>query len=465
MRILLVTMLPPWPTKDGARQRTNLLHRALSAHGRVDTVVISRTGEQPTADQRDELEQRFGLIGWLNGTRIGHERPWRMLAGLGRSWPDRAAHLLGGWGLDYRPGSAASAWMRQRVAATPYDLIVSRYLWPAAHAGLIGRHPLIVDVDDLESQRLATQAASSDWGAGKRRWWQRRVRQIAAAERRALSQVDHVWLTKPQDASAVPGGSSEGSSEGSCGGTSGGCWSLLPNVPFVPEGQEPAPLPPSDTDAEAGSPCLLFVGSLDYAINVRAVDRFIERVWPKVRRGCPGARFRIVGNRMAEADHQRWAAEPGVEPVGFVEEVREAYREATLTVVPIWEGAGTKIKVLESLMLGRAVVTSSDALRGYEQHLHHGQSVWVAGDDAAFAEGCLALLQDPASRDRLVQAGRAQVLAHYSPRSFRSRVAQTVARVLGAALGSGVGSSDQEAGAAGDGSPVATVSDQPGSLS
>ena len=127
----------------------------------------------------------------------------------------------------------------------------------------------------------------------------------------------------------------------------------------------------------------------------------------------------------------RWGAVPGVDPIGFAEDLRQSYSDAALTVVPIREGGGTKIKVLESMMYGRACVCASHSLRGYEEVLKHNESIYVAPDDDALIEGCVSLLNAPAKRAELAKVGGQQVREHFSLDRFTNIVVESVDKVCG----------------------------------
>src|SRR5690606_21015222 len=122
------------------------------------------------------------------------------------------------------------------------------------------------------------------------------------------------------------------------------------------------------------SQVILTVSAMRFRVNEEAVDRFVQKIWPRIRAAAPQARFRIVGSQMTEAHRARWGAHAGVEVIGFVERLADAYGACALTVAPIFEGGGTKIKVLESLLYGRTCVVAPHAQRGYEHVLRHGES-------------------------------------------------------------------------------------------
>jgi glycosyltransferase involved in cell wall biosynthesis len=96
---------------------------------------------------------------------------------------------------------------------------------------------------------------------------------------------------------------------------------------------------------------------------------------------------------------------------GRVEDVRPLVSSADLSIVPLRIGGGTRLKILESLALERAVVSTGTGAEGLE--LEAGKEIALADEPQAFASAVRELLADPARRARMAQAGRARVLAQY----------------------------------------------------
>jgi len=408
-RILMVTSSMPWPPHGGGNQRTNLLYRALQARGEVDVVVISRYATFSDADKA-AVQRDFNVKGIFELRLPEYRLPWKLARALSPSLPHRLTHTLGGWGRDFAPDREVMRWIENQLMARPYDLVVGRYLWALSRSGMTGRLPTLLDVDDFETDVAETNLGARKLSSLKARWGARRVEQVRRAERRVLDGCDHLWVAKEEDLARVPHDRK----------------SILPNIPFVREGRSlPEACPPN-----AASKVVLMVGTLEHSVNVRAIEAFLADQWPAIRAAEPEAVFRLVGNGMTDAMKDAWGKVPGVEPVGFVDDLRTAYEACAFTVVPIWEGGGTKIKVLESLLYGRTCVVARHSLRGYESVLAHGESLYVADDRNALVAGCLELLRQPDARARLADRGRPLVTRHFSVERFQRTVHEAIDRVL-----------------------------------
>ncbi len=147
---------------------------------------------------------------------------------------------------------------------------------------------------------------------------------------------------------------------------------------------------------------LLFIGSFRHFPNVTAYRFFTEQVWPRVRDEFPGMRLTVVAGPdpltfwRAAAGTAAPAPDDRIRMLEFVRDVRPLYEEANLVVVPTLVSAGTNIKVLEAMAMQRAVLSTSSGCAGLG--LEHGDSVWVADDPEAFADGLRRLLRDETLR-------------------------------------------------------------------
>jgi polysaccharide biosynthesis protein PslH len=129
-------------------------------------------------------------------------------------------------------------------------------------------------------------------------------------------------------------------------------------------------------------------------------------VFPRVRRRHPGARLQIVGGGASPALAAVCRATDGVDLLGFVPDVFEVLRAATVFVCPMRQGTGIKVKLLEAMACGLPSVVSPLALEGVPE-AEDGRHLWVAATAEAFAAGLLELLGDAPLRRQLGERARA----------------------------------------------------------
>ncbi|MDX9974727.1 MAG: glycosyltransferase family 4 protein [FCB group bacterium] len=416
MRILLVTTNVPVPySRNGNAQRSTLLMEALSAFGEVDLFLIGNH-ELFEGDPYKKClgDTRFSVAGHAIIRYGRRAEPWNTAAKvLPGPFGGNIAKTLARRKGAYLADEKTRDWMIEKTQDGTYDLVVSRYLRTAMYVGLdaVRDVPVLVDVDDIDWRLLESMLTDQPWpGLGGRVGSNLSMRLVERLCRQALRQFTYLWSASDEDAATI--------GMDNC--------IVLPNIAYPWKKDRPANRP-----AVAQDPArLLFVGELGWAPNSEGIDRFVERIWPRVREACPEAVFEIVGQSMTPERRERWGKHPGVEPVGFVDDLNDAYARATFTLAPIYQGAGTNIKVLESLSFGRTVALSEHGLRGFHDHLHHRDTVWLGKTDEEFAEGCIELIRNPELRAAMEAKGREVIADHYSPEVFNRAVAEVVERVL-----------------------------------
>ncbi len=172
---------------------------------------------------------------------------------------------------------------------------------------------------------------------------------------------------------------------------------------------------------ESATPTLVFSGKMDYRPNVDALRWFLKDIWPKIRQEETRARLKIMGRSPTKALRRRDGRE-GVEVTGAVAEMRSHLLRATLYIAPLRMGGGTRLKLLEAMAAGCAILATPVAAAG----LPDAQDVLVlAEDEGGFASKACALLKDPDWRAQLGEAARAHVRQRYD----WSRVAPLVRAV------------------------------------
>ncbi len=409
LRILFISKILPIPPVIGGNQRTNLLMRALREVAEVDAIGLVR--HDIPKDTWVDLEKAWGFLGVFPAPLHSDRAPWRHIRPLAPKLVQRLAHNLGRRTLDYRSDPVTVERVKAATAGRSYDLAVGRYLLPTLQSGVADGLKTILDIDDLDTQVYATRL-NAPWETAASRWVIRRhLRQLERLLPSCLSRMQHLWLSNQTDLPLVQHHRNV---------------SVLPNIPFAFADRVPSPQPHPESDGRT----VMVVGSMNHGPNARGIDRLVTQVWPRVRQRCPNAVLRIVGSHTSDKQRRRWGAENGVEVAGFIPQLEEAYRKACFTVSPIYEGGGTKIKVIESLAYNRACVTTSHSLCGYEHILADGLAVRVADNDTEMADVIATLLTHPDEARRLAANGRQVVVEHFSFERFRSEVHQTIESTL-----------------------------------
>jgi glycosyltransferase involved in cell wall biosynthesis len=182
-----------------------------------------------------------------------------------------------------------------------------------------------------------------------------------------------------------------------------------PRVRVIPNGVELPPFPPQSGPPTDGHD-LVFVGEMSYPPNVDAVKFFARKILPGIRREISDARFLIVG-RNPDPSVRTLHDGSTIIVTGSVPDVEPYLRQATLVVVPIRFGGGTRLKILEAMAYRKAVVSTSAGAEGIEAE--SGSHLLLANDPRAFANACLRALRDENLRKNLTVAAYRLVSEKY----------------------------------------------------
>jgi len=152
-----------------------------------------------------------------------------------------------------------------------------------------------------------------------------------------------------------------------------------------------------------------FLGGMHWPPNAEGVSWFAEHVWPQVARQVPTAVLTVIGKGGAQAlpglDDTR------VEITGYVDDPRRYLAETAVFIVPLWSGAGMRVKILDAWCWGLPIVSTTIGAEGLAAR--HGENMLLADDGAAFADSVIRVFRDRRVADGLADGGRATVEDSY----------------------------------------------------
>src|SRR5579864_7971713 len=168
------------------------------------------------------------------------------------------------------------------------------------------------------------------------------------------------------------------------------------------------------------APTLLFQASLDWYPNRDAVQFFVESVFPLILKEVPGARFVVAGRNPPKDFMEKFKALHNVEFTGTVADMRPYLSSATLVVVPLRVGSGTRIKIVEACAAGKATVSTTLGAEGLD--VSNGEEIMLADEPKDFAASVVNLLRNPVRRHAIAQAGHAKIVERYSLPALRRSI-------------------------------------------
>jgi glycosyltransferase involved in cell wall biosynthesis len=163
--------------------------------------------------------------------------------------------------------------------------------------------------------------------------------------------------------------------------------------------------------------------------NRDAVEWFLEAIWPRIRARIPDARFFAVGTKPSQKVLDAASANIGVEAPGFVDDVRPWVARAGVYVVPLRVGGGTRLKMVDAMAQGKAIVATPVGAEGIDGR--DGEEFVLAAEPGAFADKVVALLGDAQERQRLGRAARLRAENKYAWPILGRELASIYARVVG----------------------------------
>jgi glycosyltransferase involved in cell wall biosynthesis len=283
------------------------------------------------------------------------------------------------------------------------DVVLVEHDWSAAwHRDLPDGLPRALTLQNLSWEYYARRAAAA--GGARAAALSLEARRFERFDRRHLGEYDLLLAMSEQDrvaAAAVTG----------------------TRVEVVPNGVDTAAAPGPEPGDDA--PLALFTGTLAYPPNAEALDWLLREIWPRVRDAQPAARLAVVGPDPPES--ARRLADESVELTGWVTDMRPWFERASVVVVPMRSGGGTRLKVLDGLASGRAMVSTTMGAEGIDAR--DGEHLLLADGTDAFTAAVLRLLGDAALRERLAAGGRRLAESVYDWRVVTDRFEQLLTEI------------------------------------
>jgi len=381
----------------GSSQRSAILIDALAQIGDVSLFVFGPSHRKPFLESAGYHVAATAEPTAQNQSKIG-----RVLLKLFPSNGEKIWRTLAGVKADFTPDPGLSEILDRVITTNHYDLIVGRYLIPSVKSGILELKypPVVIDVDDVDSKAVAAKIHSPASSLLLRVILKSRLSEVQQREKVLLSKATKLWFSNPSDLTYAHGRNAD----------------VIPNIPYeIPFRGE---LKHSNPDSKI----ILWVGSFNHRVNLEGVNLFLRHAWKSIHHANPEARFRIIGSHLPDVVRRKWNVIPGVDVVGFSESLHQHYADAALSIVPLMDGAGTKIKVLESLAFLRTCVVTRHSIAGFENLLRDRDSIRAVDDLNQFSSVIYELLNDPQIRHVMEERGRDVIEKHFTREAVRNNV-------------------------------------------
>jgi polysaccharide biosynthesis protein PslH len=297
--------------------------------------------------------------------------------------------------------------LRELLAAERYDLVQIENLHMAAYGAIAAEQglPVVLRQQNVESQ-LAERYARTQHGL-RRLYALIHAAKLRRYEASACARMDVCLAITPDDAERLR--------------------ALSPTIRVVtvPAGVDLDDFQPRPAGEEAAA--IVSVAAMDWPPNSDAIGWFSEQVLPLIRETHPAARLYIVGKNPPPAI-QALARLDYVTVTGFVDDVRAYFAKGAVFVVPLRSGGGMRVKILQAMAMGKAIVSTTIGAEGIAAE--DGEAICLADTPAAFAGQVSRLLGDAQLRRRIGGCAQRLAAARYSWDSTVDRLEQVYRQII-----------------------------------
>jgi glycosyltransferase involved in cell wall biosynthesis len=381
MRILWAKSGGLVPLDNGGKIRSFNIARELA---RRHDVTLFTFYPALTPDPHAELGEPFGQI-----ERVSLKLPARATI---RDTLAYAANSLSRWPYQMRKycRPEVARRLRQLVLHKKHEILLCDFLVTAGVVPWDVGIPTVIFAHNVEALIWQRHFLTNENALWRLAAW-REQRTLARAERYFSSLADHVLTVSDEDRAC-----------------------FLEHLP-----QEKVTTIPTGVDLEyfqPGSflhtPSLVFTGSMDWKPNEDAITYFATQVLPLIQKSVPQVTLTVVGRKPTRKLLGLVNTNPAIRVTGAVDDIRPYVHNASVYVVPLRIGGGTRIKIFEAMAMGKPVVSTTIGAEGLP--VTHGENILLADTPDAFASHTVELITQPDSRRRIGQAARALVESRYS---------------------------------------------------
>ena len=388
LSILYVSHMPPSPPRFGAQARVHGLITELAR--RHDLTAAMLVDDEFDADACQRAMQAYCRKAVLVPNPYGREGLTKRL-------------------LQLRSLTSMRSFERLRVTVPPLQRALDRILRSnrfdvvnlefsyLGHCHLRQAPPgeklptLVVDSHEI-AYDLARQFARASGSLGRRLYFGVNWRKLRREELGTYRDADGVCLCSAADERRL--------------------LNQLPEVrtAVIPNAADVEYYQPRPTDPPPDGRTVVYFGLLSTAPNVDGVIHFVRDIWPRIIEANPKARCKIIGARPPPS--LLALAGPRVELTGFVSDLRPHLAAAAAVVVPLRLGGGTRLKIVEAMAMGKAIVSTRLGAEGIEAIA--GRDLLVEDQPAAFAEAVNRLMREPGLAVRIGRSARQLAVERYA---------------------------------------------------
>lgn len=381
MRVLQICSKPPWPKIDGGCLAKAAMTEVLQRCGFQVRMITAATHKHP-------FQSNFWPSEVLSSTKpIAVEIDTRI-----RSLSALKSLLMGGsYNLERFDSPALHQGLATILKAEEFDVVHLEGLYAALMLPTIRKHSkakVVLRAHNVEYviwQRLA----NTEVNAIKKFYLNILAKRLRNEEIRLCQSMDGIVAITPEDAALFN--------------------QMAPHVPI-----EVVPMTlPIQNFGEMALPkplSIYHLGSMNWLPNQEAIRFFVRDVWPLIEAKFPKLICRFAGRGMPHDLIEK--SSKGLEIMGEVPDAQMFMLNHAVLVVPLLSGSGMRVKMIEAMSAGRAVITTSIGLEGIDAE--HGTHLLIANSPQAFVDCISQLMATPNLADQLGKNARQLMQQRFS---------------------------------------------------
>jgi glycosyltransferase involved in cell wall biosynthesis len=386
MKLIWFSHFVPFPPRGGNLQRSfNLIRQASRSH-EIHLLALNLQGER-----RVQTEEYAGALGqYCESVEICDlPFPWRGA----RWWFEAAASPAFS-----RPFSSRALFSKTILGrwelllkTRPDALLHFDSIDLALYADSARNFRKVLNHHNCESA-MANRQAANEKNLIQRMYMRQQAAKLAGDERRLCASFNVNIVVSDQDRKLLEAIQPDG------------------RYYLVENGVDTEYFKPAAADPEAHS--AIFTGLLRWGPNISAMEFLVRSVWPRVKERFHDARLYLAGKN-PPARVLAWPKEDSsIAVIPNPEDMRSWLARASVSVCPILEGGGTRLKILDALAMGKPVVSTTIGCEGLR--VTSGQDILLADEPLEFAAQIMQLFENADLRRRIGVAGRHLVEQRYS---------------------------------------------------
>ncbi len=390
MKVLQLCNKPPYPPVDGGTMAMHSITKGLLSEGCEVRVLTVETDKHPVCT--DKIPEEYRAATHLESVYI--DLNVKVL-------PASVALLCGeSYNVKRYRSEVFAHKLKEILQQESFDVVHVESIFLTPYVPLIRKYSdakIILRAHNVEHMIWKHVALST--GNPFRKWYIKHLAlALRAYELEHINDYDGVVSITSNDASTF---------------RELGCRRPIVSIPFAIEPQQIA-----TCNTEPAS--LFHIGAMDWMPNRESIDWLLKKVWPIIHRDVPQAHLYLAGRKMPHSlMHTKIE---GVEVVGEVKDANRFINDKQINVVPLLSGSGIRVKIIEAMAMGKAVVTTSVGARGIEYT--DGVNILIANTPEEFACQIKKLVEDHDYRTQVGMAAAKLIAEQYNLKYVTDRLIQ-----------------------------------------